>query len=370
MTDIQRGGYADSFASDELTRGPAIESTSELDAYLAAFRSRYGFSDISGYIEGSRRLRVLAVGEAIIDEYEYCETIGKSGKEPILAARYVSRDRFAGGILAVANQIAVAAGDVTTVTCLGERDSHEDFIRAALQENVRLEAVYLPDAPTIVKRRFVEIYPLQKLFELYIMDGHDDGAAEQERLCATLERVLPQVDAVVVADYGHGMLREKAVEILCARAPFLAINTQMNADNRGFNTVSKYRRADFISVSEHELRLEARSRHRDLRAIVEETAGRLECELLLATRGRRGCVVYSNGGGYFEIPAFTRAIVDRVGAGDAVLALTSLFAAQHAPAEMVGLVGNAVGAAAVGIVGNRSVVELAPFITELEVLLR
>src|SRR6266481_2820300 len=183
MTDIHRGGYADSFASDELTRGPAIESTTELDAYLRTFRSRYGFSDIVRYVEGARSLRVLAVGEAIIDEYEYCETIGKSGKEPILAARYVSRDRFAGGVLAVANQIAVAAGDVATVTCLGERDSHEDFIRAALRENVRLEAVYLPDAPTIVKRRFVEIYPLQKLFELYIMDGHDDGA-EQERLCA------------------------------------------------------------------------------------------------------------------------------------------------------------------------------------------
>jgi len=369
MTDIHRGGYADSFASDELTRGPAIESTTELDAYLRTFRSRYGFSDIVRYVEGARSLRVLAVGEAIIDEYEYCETIGKSGKEPILAARYVSRDRFAGGVLAVANQIAVAAGDVATVTCLGERDSHEDFIRAALRENVRLEAVYLPDAPTIVKRRFVEIYPLQKLFELYIMDGHDDGA-EQERLCATLKHLLPQVDAVVVADYGHGMLREEAVEILCANAPFLAVNTQMNADNRGFNTVSKYRRADFVSVSEHELRLETRSRHRELRAIVEQTAERLGCGTLLTTRGRRGCAVYGRDGGYFEIPALTRAIVDRVGAGDAVLALTSLFAAQRAPAEMIGLVGNAVGAAAVGIVGNRSVVELESFVSELAGLLR
>ena len=368
MTDPQRSGYADSFASGQLTRRPAIEATTELGAYLRDFRSRYGFSDIVRYVEGARRLRVLAVGETIIDEYEYCETIGKSGKEPILAARYVSRDRFAGGVLAVANQVAVAAGDVVTVTCIGERDSHEEFIRSALRENVRLEAISLPDAPTIVKRRFVEIYPLQKLFELYIMDGHD--GTEQDRLCETLERVLPQVDAVVVADYGHGMLREEAVELLCSKAPFLSINTQMNADNRGFNTVSKYSRADFVSVSEHELRLEARSRHRDLRGIAEETADRLGCGTLLTTRGRRGCAVYGREAGYFEIPALTKAIVDRVGAGDAVLALTSLLAAQSAPAEMIGLVGNAVGAAAVGIVGNMSVVELEPFVAELEELLR
>ncbi|MBV8480134.1 MAG: cytidyltransferase [Actinobacteria bacterium] len=370
MTTGEDRSYADSFSSDALTRPAALEPSDELAGYLDRFRSRFSVDDVLSYFERARALRVMTVGETIVDEYEYCESIGKSGKEPILAARYVSRDRFAGGILAVANQVAVAAHDVVAVTYLGERDSHESFIRSSLHGNVRLEPVYVAGAPTIVKRRFVEIYPLQKLFELYVMDGHGGELADEERvLCESLERGLGAVDVVVVADYGHGMLREQAVELLCAKAPFLAVNTQMNADNRGFNTISKYRRADFVSLSEHELRLEVRSRHRDVKSIVEEVASQIGCRTMVVTRGARGCVVFDRDEGYINVPAFTSAVVDRIGAGDAVLSIAALFSALGAPAEIIGLVSNAIGALAVGIVGNKSVVELDPVRTELKALL-
>ena len=371
MTDPEGKSYADSFSSDALVRPAVIEVSDELQDYLERFRSRFSLDDVLGYLERARALRVLTIGEAIIDEYEYCESIGKSGKEPILAARYVSRDRFAGGVLAVASQIGVVVEGVTVITYLGARDSHEAFIRSSLQRNVRLEPVYISDAPTIVKRRFVEIYPLQKLFEIYVMDGHDsaDRAEEEKVLCGLLERELSETDAVVVADYGHGMLREEAVELLCGRAPFLAVNTQMNADNRGFNTISKYRRADFVSLSEHELRLEVRSRHKDVHSIVEDVAKQIGCRTMVVTRGQRGCAVYDRNEGYLEVPALTSTVVDRIGAGDAVLSLASLFSALAAPAEVIGLVSNAIGALAVGIVGNKSVVEHDSLVAELRALL-
>ena len=165
------------------------------------------------------------------------------------------------------------------------------------------------------------------------MDGHDRAgrAQEEEELFGLLERELTEADAIVVADYGHGMLREEVVEQLCAKAPFLAVNTQMNADNRGFNTISKYRRADFVSLSEHELRLEVRSRHRDIRSIVEDVATRIGCRTMVVTRGQRGCAVLDRESGYMEVPAFTSAVVDRVGAGDAVLAIAALFSRLGAP---------------------------------------
>jgi bifunctional ADP-heptose synthase (sugar kinase/adenylyltransferase) len=358
----------EAFSADTLAHA-SVSPTDELVAWIDGFRTRFGAGDVVRYLDGARGLRVLAVGESIIDEYHYVETIGKSGKEPILAARYLSDERFAGGVLAVANQLAAVAGDVIAVTYLGERDSQENFIRTSLRSNVRLEPIYLPDAPTIVKRRFLAKYPLQKLFEIYVMDGHDGDAGEEARLCVLLEELLPTVDVVVVADYGHGMLREQAVELLCAKGPYLAINTQVNADNRGFNTVSKYRRADFVAVSEHELRLEARSRHRPLDEIVTDVAAQLECGRMLVTRGRRGCVSYSPEDGYREIPGFSIPVVDRVGAGDAVLSFASLLAAQDAPSELIGLVGNVVGANAVGIVGNSAVVALDAVTGELQELL-
>ena len=56
------------------------------DAYLRDFRSRYSLQDVLDWIEKASELRVLVVGEAIIDEYYSCSTMGQSAKAPILAA--------------------------------------------------------------------------------------------------------------------------------------------------------------------------------------------------------------------------------------------------------------------------------------------
>lgn len=357
--------------STELRVDPLVSPTEELRSYLsaaAADRDRLR-DEAAAYLENASGLRVLVIGETIIDEYEYCETIGKSGKEPIVAARFLSREKFAGGVLAVANQLATITPHVTALTCLGASDSQESFIRASLRPEVTLEPIYVPDAPTIVKRRFVEAYPLQKLFELYVMNGHDQAENAHDALLAALGRLVSEHDLVVVADYGHGMIHADAVELLCATAPFLSVNTQTNADNRGFNTISKYRRADHVSLSENEIRLEARSRQRPLREIIEEVAEKLACSVILVTRGRNGCVSYGRDNGYHEVPALTSNVVDRIGAGDAVLAVTSVFAAQRAAPELIGLVGNIVGAQAVGVVANSSAVDPASILSELGVLL-
>ncbi|MBW2104336.1 MAG: hypothetical protein JRH05_17175 [Deltaproteobacteria bacterium] len=88
-------------------------------------------------------LRVLVIGDTILDEYQYCEPMGKSNKDPALTALYHSCDLFAGGALAVANHVAGFADEVHIVSVLGENDSHETFIRAQLLPNVK-SRVHLP----------------------------------------------------------------------------------------------------------------------------------------------------------------------------------------------------------------------------------
>ncbi len=327
----------------------------EASAFLAPFAARHAREEVLRCLEEVRSLRVLFVGEAIVDEYQYCETIGKSGKEPVLAARYVSAEKFAGGILAIANQAAAFCDHVGLVTVLGSQDSHEEFIREKLDPKIDAHLLSAPVAHTILKRRLVEIYPFQKLFEVYVMDP---GALEtvSRPLCERLEAVLPDYDAVVVTDYGHGLLTPEVIALLCREGRFLAVNTQTNAANQGFNTVSKYRRADCICLSERELRLEARNSCKDLKLIVAETAQRLSCQRMVITRGRDGCLCYHAQQGFFTVPAFTRRIVDRIGAGDALLAASALCAARDTPMEVIGFLGNVVGAQAVETVGNRNVV--------------
>lgn len=343
----------------------------EISDYLASFSSKFSADSVIRYLEQAQSLKVLVVGETIIDEYVYCETLGKSGKEPILAIRQINSERFAGGVVAVANHIAAFCDKVELLTFLGQVESQENFICENLSDNVETRFLYMEEnAPTIIKRRFVETYPFQKMFELYVMDEGESKPAETKALCGVLEELLPKYDAVVVTDYGHGMLGPEAVDVLCDKAKFLAVNTQANAGNLGFNTVSKYPRADFLSVSEKEIRLDARSRRKDLRLIVEDVAQRLSCERMIITRGQGGCLCYGREEGFLEVPALSSQVVDRMGAGDAVFSIAGLCAAQKAPMELVGFVGSVAGAQAVGTIGHRESLQRSGMSRHIETLLK
>jgi cytidyltransferase-like protein len=356
------------FSSSSLLNSHFSPFSKEVSDFLADFRREYSFEDILAWLDRINTCRVLLVGETIIDEYHYCQTIGKSGKEPILAAQFVSAERQAGGVLAIANHLAPFCRQVTLVTQLGERDSQEEFVRASLDPRVETHFTTVKDAPTIVKRRFVEMYPFQKLFEIYFMDDEQD-AATHAALARELEPLFPAADLVIAADYGHGMLEGEIVALLATRSAFLAVNTQKNAGNHGFNTVSKYPRADFVSISEAELRLDARTKTAALDGIVDALARRMRCRAMIVTRGASGALCHSAEGAV-NVPALTMNIKDRVGAGDAVFALTALLAHSGAPLSILGLVGNAAGAQAVGTIGNRTSLDRVALIKHLQHLLK
>jgi rfaE bifunctional protein kinase chain/domain len=343
-----------SFSSSSLINRHLSVLPKDASTFLREFAARHSADDLIRHLDEARSLEVLLLGETIIDEYNYCETLGKSGKEPILAVRFCSSEKFAGGILAIGNHVASFCSRVDLLSFLGQEDSHEAFIREKLDPRVHPNFFAMAKAPTIVKRRFIERYPFQKMFEVYHMSEDENAVANEERLCQTLEEVLPRYDLVVVADYGHGMFTPRVIELLGGQARCLAVNTQANAGNHGFNTISKYPRANYVCISENEIRLEARSRRKDLCQIVENVAERLGCQQVMVTRGQRGVLCYSKKDGFVQAPALADHFADRIGAGDAVFAITSLCMAQDAPAEIMAVIGNTVGAMAVDTVGNRT----------------
>jgi rfaE bifunctional protein kinase chain/domain/rfaE bifunctional protein nucleotidyltransferase chain/domain len=339
-------------------------------SYLDNFRSRYSAEAVREYLESLRGLRVLVVGEAILDEYVYCNALGKSAKEPILAMRYVESDLHAGGALAIANHIADFCDHVDLVTYVGDRNTREDFIRSRLKPAVTPTFITKRDSPTIVKRRYVEKYMVTKLLEIYEVNDEPMEADESRHLCDLLSARLGDYDVAVAADFGHGLLGADAASLLSEESRFLAVNTQINAANIGFHTISKYPRADYVCIHEGELRLDQRSRVGDLRRLVTDLGQRLSCGTIMVTRGTHGTLLYRRDDGFFECPSFATKVVDRTGAGDAVLALTSLCAARGLPADVIGFVANMVGAQAVTIVGNATSIERVPLLKSVESVLR
>lgn len=341
------------FSSSHLLNNYFSPFSPETDEWLRRFRKERVSEEIIRYLDGMRPLRVLVVGEAILDEYVFCDVIGKSTKDPILACHYVATETFAGGSLAVANHLSGFCSHVGLVACLGETERREEFIRDSLLPEVQPQFVTKNGAPTIHKRRFLDQYSQNKLLELYVMDDSPLNGSDEGNLVEILDTVLEDYDVVISADYGHGMMTPSSADILCDRARFLAVDTQANAGNRGLNPVSKYRRADYVCLATHEVRIETRIREGNPRDRLKAFSQHVDCPKFTETRGKWGSLHYDRESGFLEVPAFATRVSDRVGGGDAVLALTSLMVAQGAPWDIVGFVGNLAGAQMVTELGNR-----------------
>ncbi|MGE3856324.1 MAG: PfkB family carbohydrate kinase [Dehalococcoidia bacterium] len=336
--------------------------------YLLRLRRRYSPADMRGFLAAASGRRALVVGEAIIDEFVYVEPMGKSAKEAVLAARHLSDEAQAGGSLAVANHIGDLSSRVDLVTALGDRDARDQFVRERLHPHVQPRFVYKQDSPTIVKRRFVDAYSSTRLLEVYEINDQSLTAEDDDRLCGALEELLPTADAVIVADFGHGLVTKRATRMLEEGARFLALNAQTNAANLGFHTISKYRRADFISIQEREIRLDRRDREGALDGLIASLSADLGTRATLVTRGKYGSLLHS-ADGVDVAPSLARQVVDRLGAGDAVFSIASLCVAAGVPLDAVSFIANAVGAQAVTVVGNRTAIDRGTLEDYMELLL-
>ena len=339
--------------------------------HLHEYRSNGGLDEILALIDQVKDFRVLLVGDAIIDDYQYILPMGKSPKENMIATRYQDRELFAGGVFAAANHVASFCAEVDVITCLGGLESYEEFIRSKLHPNVRLHSVTRSGATTTLKRRFVDISYMRKLFEIYFMDDDPLAAPLQEDVNNLISNIAPECDLVIATDFGHGLLDQSAVQTMNEAAQFLAVNTQSNSANMGYNLITKYGKADYICIDAPEARLATGDRISPLGDVAHSLIDdRIDCGKLIITQGKHGCVTYEREGVVHTIPAFAKNVLDTVGAGDAFLSVTSPLVAAGAPMHKVGFIGNVVGALMVEIIGNRKAIDKPSLIKAITGLLK
>jgi len=325
----------------------------ETNEFLKKFRSQYKDAEIISKLKDLSKLKVLVVGDAIIDEYHYVTVLGQSGKGTHQSVKYESEERFAGGALAVANHIAGFAENLTLISGIGKEDGGESFIRSKLDEKVTPHFHYFSDAPTIVKRRFVDL-DLNKLFEVYIYNEQPHIEKLDQEICSWLKNNTSDFDVVFAPDFGNGFISKGMIEILCEKAKFLAVNTQVNSGNRGYHVINRYSRADFISLNNPELRMATHNRYDPLEGLADMTAKKMNARYFAVTLGSNGAILLDmNGKTLNDIPVLSTKVLDRIGAGDSFLSLAGLCLGGGLPADMSLFVGSAAAALDVQIVCNR-----------------
>ncbi len=346
--------YEPTFSSTNFLKNYFDIYPQEVKDFLNNFSQKYSAKDIIDALKNLKEMKILLIGETIIDEYHYCKGMGKVPKDNLVATKFLNDEVFAGGILACANHLAGFCDNLHLVTALGKKNSHEDFIKSKLKPNIAFKFFYDEQGQTIVKRRFIDPTFFTKMFEIYYFDDRHLPKNVSEEIVNYLTDTLPQYDLVIVNDYGHGFFDKNIIAVLTEKAKFLTVNTQTNSANTGFNLITKYPKADYVCIDEPEARLATHQKDSDISEVTEQIFKMINVKKLVITRGHLGSVARERAGEIYKTPVLSTKVVDRLGAGDAFLAISSALAAKNLPIEMVGFVGNVVGAIHVTVVGNKS----------------
>jgi rfaE bifunctional protein kinase chain/domain/rfaE bifunctional protein nucleotidyltransferase chain/domain len=337
--------------------------------YLDLLRSKYNADFVISQLNSLSSIKTLIIGDAIIDQYHYCLPLGKSSKEPVMVHQYISDESFIGGTLATANHLSSLVDDITLVTLLGSDKSSRRLISKKLKKKITRAFFYQNNGTTVIKRRFIDENTKQKLFQISFLKEDFILSEKIEReILDFLKSELHKYQLVVVNDFGHGLMTEKIVRQICSKANFLALNVQANSANYGFNIVTKYPIADYVCIDEQEIRLATHDRYSNIQDLIKKIYKKMKCKKIIVTKGPKGAIFYSQETGFISAQSLTAKIVDRVGAGDALFAITAPCAYKDVESTLIPFLGNAAGAIKVQVVGNKKQIEfpeLTKFITRL-----
>ena len=322
-------------------------------AFIKKVLKGQSFNEIKIMVDELENLNVLVVGETIIDQYVFCEALGKSGKEPVLVLRNLNMEQYAGGAAAIVRHLSDFCGTVSLLSMLGEQKEYEDFVLDSLPGNIEPYFIYKEDAPTITKKRYVDYISKNKSLGVYSINDSQMNGENQNQLHVYLDNLIPKHDLVIVSDYGHGFISRKTAENLSNLAIFTSLNAQINAANIGYHTMNNYRDIDCTIINETELRHELRDREGNVEMLMKQLSENLQAKNLVVTQGSGGATLFDSGRNKFhDCPAFASTVVDKIGAGDAMLALISCSLKSGFDADLSLFMGSLAAAQSVETIGN------------------
>ncbi len=357
------------FSSSNLLNNFFSDHSPDQKLFLEEIKRSFSISDIFESIDQLKSKKVLLIGESIVDEYIFCDSIGKSGKEPVLVSKKLRTEKFAGGVLSVANHLSDFCNEVKLLTYLGDRDSQKDFIIKNIADNVELEFIIKNQSPTILKTRYIDDYTKTKVQGIYDLNDENLNEKEEREFSEKVNSCIGDYDVVIVVDYGHGLITPSIVKLLENKSAFLSVNTQLNSFNSSFHSVSKYNKADYICVHSGELRHDYRNRNDNITSLIKRLFKSSNSKFITITLGKKGSMVF-NGNKFIHCPAFAQKIVDRVGAGDTLLAITSLCFAGGVDDRITLLLGNLSAAETVASAGTGNRLNKTNLLKTVETLIK
>lgn len=283
------------------------------------------FDDLKRTIGALSSHRVHVVGDTIVDSYTQCVMIGGQTKTPTLSVLFEKKTDYVGGAAIVAKHCRATGAEVAFTTVLGD-DEHGRFVREDLCDSgIELAASVEPGRPTVNKNAVVV-----SGYRLLKIDTLDNNSITDATLNEMAARVKGgKADAVVFSDFRHGIFNRRTIPALIDAIPQDAYRVADSQVASRWGNITEFRGFDLITPNEREARFALADQDSGIRPLASKIYDEAQCKLLILKLGHRGVLTCNSADhqsldSFFSLDSFVDNLVDAVGAGDALLAYSTL----------------------------------------------
>ena len=291
--------------------------------------------------------RVLVLGDAMLDRFLYGAAERLSPEAPVPVVRLARRDSMAGGAGNVARNLAALGGEPVLLALAGE-DADGAELAALLGPAARL--LRAPGRRTTAKLRVIAAR--QQVVRVDEEEARPATAAEEAALLAALRAALPGAGALVLSDYGKGVLTEGVCRAAIAAARAAGVPCLVDPKGTGY---ARYAGADALTPNAKEL-AEATGMpvgtDAEAEAACRALLARVAVGAVLATRSEKGMLLVPRDGPAQAVPAQAREVFDVSGAGDTAIATLALAVANGRALPDAMRLANAAAGVVVGKLGT------------------
>lgn len=359
---VQEYGGKLFFSSGEMSYSLSELLSSESEQLALAFlqdkefmqRHNFDFASLQKTVRAFSDLRVLVLGEIIVDEYITCDPLGMSREEPCLVVSPVTTKRFLGGAGIVASHAQAMGAEVKFFSVVGS-DEGGKFAEQTLQKyGVRSFLFQDSSRPTIVKQR----YRCQdkSLLRVNRLRQHPLSRTLQKEVFKQLEKQIDDVDLVVFSDFNYGILPSSLVDKIIEHCRLSGV--MMVADSQSSSQVgdvSRFHDMQLLTPTEREARLALRDFESGLVVLAENLRQKAAAKNVIVTLGNEGILIQEGAGAEWvtdRLRAMCGSPIDPAGAGDSFLIASALTLAAGGTIWQSAYLGSLAAACQVGRVGN------------------
>ena len=312
-------------------------------------------------LTSAARSRVAVIGDVMLDQFIWGRVSRISPEAPVPVVEFQRESFMPGGAANVARNITALGAGADLFSAVG-RDVAADQLRGLLEQNGVGCRGLLSDDSRMTTKKIRLIAHQQQIARVDREARAELESRVTQNLLAALKARLRQTDAVIVGDYGKGVISQPLldeVKRLCReRGVWLSLDPKPVHALRlsGLSLITPNRKEAFeLAGTADEPRGLNPLQDKSLLDVADRLLRQLQPVLLLITLGDQGMLMCQQGRRPFHIPTVAQEVFDVSGAGDTVIASFTLAVAAGASPVEAAIFSNHAAGVVVGKVGTATV---------------